>query len=489
MAQRQNIALLAFNRGLVDARGLARADIKRIALSAEVMVNWMPRVLGSMMMRPGMGYTGASASNNQARQLAFVFSLTSKASIELTNLLLRVWLEDTLITRPAVTAAVTNGNFDTDLTGWTDNDQAGATSAWVTGGYMGLTGTGTNAAIRDQTVVVAPMEQGTEHALRVVVQRGPVVLRVGTSTTDDSYIGETELETGNHSLSFTPTGNFNIRFQSRLERQVLVNSCNVEAAGVMTLPAPWLTADLEKIPYDYQFSQSGDVCFIGCAGYAPHRIERRATRSWSIVQYIANDGPFRVENVGPITMAVAAISGNTTLTASAAYFKSTHAPSTNAPGALFTLTSSGQTVTANISAENTFTNTIEVTNVGTSRSFTISLTGTWVATVTLQRSFDDGASWIDVTTYTTNQSITYSDGLDNQIVLYRIGVKTGAYTSGTVAATLAYTLGSIRGVCRVTSFTSSTVVDVEVLTAFGGTAATDTWSEGRWSDRHGEHQR
>ena len=485
MAQRQNIAYLAFNRGLIDARGLARADIKRVALSAEVMVNWIPRVLGSMMMRPGLGYTGASASNNQARQLPFVFSITDKASLELTNQLLRVWLTDTLITRPSVSSAVTNGNFDTDLTGWTDNDQSGATSAWVTGGYMGLTGNGTNAAIRDQTVTVAGGDQNVEHALRVVIQRGPVVIRVGTSTSDDSYVGETELATGNHSLAFTPTGNFNIRFQSRLERQVLVNSCNVEAAGVMTLPTPWLTADLSKIPYDYQYSQSGDVCFIACAGYAPQLIERRASRSWSVVQYFANDGPFRVENVGPITMTAAAVSGNTTLTASAPYFKSTHAPSANAPGALFTLTSSGQTVTANITAENNFTNTIEVTGVGTARSFTVSLTGTWTATVTLQRSFDDGASWIDVTTYTINTSTTYSDGLDNQIILYRIGVKTGNFTSGTVAATLAYALGSIRGVARVTGFTSSTVVDVEVLAAFGGTTATDTWSEGRWSNRRG----
>lgn len=485
MAQRQNIAYLAWNRGLVDPMGLARADIKRLALSAEVDVNWTPRVLGSMMMRAGLGYTGASASNAEARQLPFVFSITDKASLELTNQLLRVWLTDTLITRPSVSSAVTNGNFDTDLTGWTDNDQAGATSAWVTGGYMGLTGTGTLAAIRDQTVTVAAGDQGVEHALRVVIQRGPVVIRVGTSTSDDSYVSETELGTGNHSLSFTPTGNFNIRFQSRLLRQVLVNSCNVESSGVMTLPTPWLTADLGKIPYDYLYSQSGDVCFVACAGYAPHLIERRATRSWSVVQYFANDGPFRVENVGPITMTAAAISGNTTLTASAAYFKSTHAPSTNAPGAIFTLTSSGQTVSANIAAENTFTNTIEVTGVSTSRSFTVSLTGTWVATVTLQRSFDDGASWIDVTTYTVNTSTTYSDGLDNQIVLYRIGVKTGAYTSGTVAATLAYTLGSIRGVGRVTAFTSSTVVDIEVIEAFGGTSATDNWSEGRWSDRRG----
>jgi hypothetical protein len=46
-------ALLAFNRGLQSRLGLARIDLERTALAAEVQTNWMPRSLGSMMLRPG----------------------------------------------------------------------------------------------------------------------------------------------------------------------------------------------------------------------------------------------------------------------------------------------------------------------------------------------------------------------------------------------------------------------------------------------------
>lgn len=469
----QSAVLQQFNRGIISPLAFARKDLERTQFSAETMTNWMSRVLGSMMLRPGLMYIGSSASDAQANFLEFVFSTSDKALVELTNGAMRVWIDDALITRPSVSTSVTNGSYDTDLTGWTDADESGGTSAFVTGGYMGLTGNGTAAAVRTQTLTVASADQNVEHALRIVIQRGPVTFRAGSTSGADDYVAETILGTGTHSLAFTPTGaSVFTRFESRHKRQVLVDSCTIESSGVMSITAPWLTADLDNIRFD----QSGDILYVSCEGYQQRKIERRSARSWSVVLYQPEDGPFRTINTGPITITAAALSGNTTLTASAALFKSTHV------GALFRLTSVGQTVSASIAAENTFTNTIRVTGVGTARSFTVSLTGTWVATVTLQRSFDDGSSWIDVTTYTANTSTTYTDGLDNQDILYRIGVKTGAYTSGTAESSLSITTGSITGVGRVTGHTSSTVVNVEVITDFGSTTATDIWYEGAWSE-------
>ena len=466
--------LMGFNRGRVSSLSLARTDVKRIALSADVMTNYVPRVLGSMMMRPGLKYLGSSASDAAAKYIPFIFSTDDTALVELTDSLIRVWVSDALVTRGSVSSAVTNGTFDTDVASWTDNDEVGAASTWATGGYLQLLGDGTNAAIRDQTVTVVAADQGDEHALRIVINRGKATLRVGSTVGGDEYITETELDTGTHSLTFTPTGDFHIRLMSRLNRIVLVDSVAVEASGVMTISAPW-TTNLSSVRWD----QSGDVLFIACEGVQQRRIERRSTRSWSVVLYQPEDGPFRTENTGPITITPSALNGNITLTASASLFRSTLV------GALFKLTSEGQRVTSGISAMNTFTNTIRVTNVGESRRFTITLSGTWVATVTLQRSIGETGNWEDVTTYTTNVSTTYADGLDNQVVFYRIGVKTSEYTSGTVTATLNYPLGSITGVARITAYTSGTVVNAEVLTDFGDTDPTDVWAEGAWSSYRG----
>jgi hypothetical protein len=473
---RSHPILFALNRGIVSPLALARSeDLKRVALGAEEQTNWMPRTLGPMMLRPGLGYTGSTHSNRAAFHIPFIFSTTDTAILEITDGLLRVKINETPITRVSVSTAVANGNFDANVTSWTDNDEAGATSAWATGGYLSLIGTGTNAAIRDQQVTVAGADQNKEHALRIVINRGPVILRVGSSSGGDDYISETTLYPGNHSLAFTPTGNFHIRLMNRAKAASLVDSVNVESAGIVTLTTPWGASDIANV----RWSQSGDVVFCACTGYRQRRIERRASRSWSIVEYLTDDGPFRIPNTGPIRLTPSALSGDITLTASASLFRSTHV------GALFSLTSTGQQVSSALAAEDTWTDPVRVTGISGDRALAITISGTWVGTVTLQRSVEAPGTWTDVTSWASNQSTSSNDGLDNQVIYYRLGFKTGQYTSGTATCALNYGSGSITGVVRVTGYTSATQVSAAVLTDLGGTASTDEWSEGAWSDRRG----
>lgn len=83
---------------------------------------------------------------------------------------------------------------------------------------------------------------------------------------------------------------------------------------------------------------------------------------------------------------------------------------------------------ASITAQNTFSCTTTACPA-VQGNFNFSLSGTWVATVHLQRSFDDGATWLDVASYTANIE---DRGLEAEAgVRYRFGVKTGNYSSGT----------------------------------------------------------
>jgi hypothetical protein len=93
---------------------------------------------------------------------------------------------------------------------------------------------------------------------------------------------------------------------------------------------------------------------------------------------------------------------------------------------------------------------------------------------------------VDVSgTWVTPTTTSYNDGLDNQSAWYRIGVKTGDYTSGTVTAAISVGVGSTVGRARVTAYTSPTVVDIEILKDFSAVTASDNWAEGIWSDRRG----
>jgi len=124
-----NQPLLAFNRGLISLLGMSRIDVARVALSAEIQTNWLPRLLGSMMLRPGMGFIGSTYQNEKSFTIPFIYSKQDIAGIEITSSKIRIWNNaDTLVTREAVDTTILNGDFDTDLTSWTDADEVGATS-------------------------------------------------------------------------------------------------------------------------------------------------------------------------------------------------------------------------------------------------------------------------------------------------------------------------------------------------------------------------
>lgn len=468
-----NTHLLAFNRGMISALGLARIDLKRTGLSAETQTNWMPRVLGSMMLRPGLGHLVSTKDNAATNYIPFVAKTDDTALVEPTDGYIRVLVDDAVISRSSVTAAVANGAFSTDLASWTDSDDSGGTSDWKSGGYMSLVGNSDDAAIREQTVTVT--ETGTEHGLRVTVEQGVVTFMVGSASQTDDYVSKTDLRPGVYSFGFTPTGNFSITFKNRREAEALVDSVDVESSGDMEIPAPWGASDLDNL----RWAQSIDVLFVACEGIEQRRIERRATRSWGVAKYQADDGPFRNENVTPLTITPSAINGNITLTASAALFRGGHV------GGLFRVTSKGQVVTDSFTGVDQSSDPVRITGVDTNREFDISVTGTFVGTVKLQQSVGDVGAWTDVPgeSYTTTESSTFDDTFDNQIIFYRLTCT--AFTSGQMDITLTSPLGFIEGIVRVTKFTSDTSVDGEVLKALGGIAATNFWAEGVWSPYRG----
>lgn len=89
-------------------------------------------------------------------------------------------------------------------------------------------------------------------------------------------------------------------------------------------------------------------------------------------------------------------------------------------------------VTATINGANQWTDSIRL-----SGAFDLSISGTFTATVTVQRSYDN-SSWRDVDTFT---SPTEETGFQGEIAWYRAGVKTSEFTSGPVSVSLAGSAG------------------------------------------------
>lgn len=483
----------ALNAGVVDANKLHRIDLTQMRLAAEDQTNIVASVVGPATFRQGFGYIGATKSSAEAYLLPFVAGDDASYMIELTSLVLRVWDPDTdaPITRPSVSSTVTSGDMSAS-TGWTFNTASGQTSQ-IIGGEMQLSarGKGAKAYAKQQ---VTTLSAGTLHALRIQIERGPVTFRVGSTDGGQEYIEETQLETGYHSLAFVPAGSYWIQFSTSASSTKIVNSVQVEAAGVMELISPWSLARLPLV----RATQSIDVMFLACEGVRRMQIERRGSfgtaaegQSWSLVNYDSDDGHFGVGRTADITLSPSAVSGAVTLTASESFFQSGHV------NALFRLYHDGQVIDEYLAGANQSTSTFMVTGVNEAdyndRTWTLTVSGTWVGTLKVERSFDGedfefhefrretATSTVDIT---ANATFINDDNEDNAIIWYRVTMT--AYTSGEARVQITYNGGGGYGICRIVQINSSTGAGAEVLTPFKGTYATKDWEESEWSDLRGQ---
>ena|SRR5579862_301488 len=445
---RTNAHLLAFNRGEVSKIALSRIDQTKLQLATECQVNWMPFALGPAMLRPGLKYVGEIAGDNPCALVDFIYSATDTALLELTDSTLRVWINDALISRVAVGTAVLDPNMSGSGSHWTTSDTTAGCTATVTGGVATLTATARGGLARiKQTLTVASGDQGKEHGLRVVVSNGPVTIRIGSAAGLSDYLSQTAIDTGTHSLAFTPTGaSAYLQIDSTDTWAKTLSSVSIEAAGVLTLPTPWALADLDAV----RWTQSKDVVFAAAYGKQQYKIERRGTRpgarGWSVVKYRSSNGPFFEAPTTSANLTPSVYYGNGTLSSDQPLFQSGHV------GALFQLFTSGQANAAVLGALNAVTEPVRVVGVGTAaRDYAWQVSGTFVGTVILERSFDgpdsgfspalsgDNTWTIDYVSQTSN--FTVGDGVVGQ-TSNAVGTITADTDSGTTGI---LTVGNVVG--------------------------------------------
>ena len=141
---RGNAPFMSFNRGLISPKSLARVDLDRTRLSAEVMTNWLPKTQGAMTIRPGTKYMGSSINDTGVEFFEFVASTDDVALLEASHNKLRIWLGSdahnlSLLGRPAVNTTLTLAD-----TGWSNTSTGGAVATSATDVLPDMTAATTN---------------------------------------------------------------------------------------------------------------------------------------------------------------------------------------------------------------------------------------------------------------------------------------------------------------------------------------------------------
>lgn len=358
---------------------------------------------------------------------------------------------------------------------WTDQS-ADPANCTVLNGRLWLDSDGTVEAVAEQIVTIN--QQSTLHVLKFEVVHGPINVRIGDVAGDDELMNYQKLATGIHMLEFTPvSANVGIQFWHKDNAGRAIDSIEILTGPDFVLPVPFSEDDLRKIHHQ----QISDVLYLAAEGYEPRRIERRGHRSWSITKFRPNDGPFADVNTSDTSLKASATSGEVTITASDDVF------SISDVGQLIEISGAGQYVTKVATAGDTYSSGIKVTGLNsTERTFSFSITGSFTASVRVQRSSGNENNYVDyLGPYTSATTATHYDAQDNQTWYYRLAVKSGEFTSGSVNMSLQFAGGSTTGIGRIVGYLSASSVRAECLSNMPGTNPLRSWKRGAWNNTDG----
>lgn len=456
-----NLAITSFSGGEIGKEALARVDLDLYQSAAEVMENWWPSMRGSMSRVTGTQYIGSLLAS-AAIVRPFVFNVNQTRVLEMSDSEIRFVDGDEYVS--ILGGAATVGTP-------VDNTSTGGSSISVAGLDVTFTATAGSEARATIPITGGVLSQTT---FRFSIERRPLKVSIGTSSSLADILGEVTLDPGIHTITVVPTAtsyNINIKLDDQGKAKLL----DIErlAAGKLVVPTPYAADDLRSL----RFRQSNDIVFIYHPDHRTRVLERRGDTSWSLRLFRPTNGPFETANLTTTTLTPSATDGSVTITSNKAIFTA------DSVGQIFELEHQGQREELDATAVDQATDPVRIFGVETNRAFTIVIEGTFVGTVKLQRSFGNTVDWSDYLSYTSTTTATIDDTLDNQIVYYRFICS--SYTSGTIECSINYGGGVTTGRCEIVEYTSTTQVVAEVFENFGATTATTRWSEGSWSEVNG----
>ena len=123
--------LSSYNGGEFSPRMLARADYEKYPNACSLAENVFAIPQGGLIRRPGTRYIASvKTAANETGLIPFEFSTEQAYAIEAGNEYFRFYRNQAQISVANTVAAITNGTFDSTITGWTNSSTGAASIAW-----------------------------------------------------------------------------------------------------------------------------------------------------------------------------------------------------------------------------------------------------------------------------------------------------------------------------------------------------------------------
>jgi hypothetical protein len=309
----------SLNAGEFSPRMVARTDFAKYPLACATLENMIPLPQGGAMRRPGTRFVAeVKDSGKKIKLRRFEFSTVQAYILECGEGYIRFCKDQGQITVAATDAVITNGNFASNISGWTDQSSGtGAIAHDATNQDMELSAGGAgNEAVAEQSVSVTDSAQ--ELVLRFHVKGiagDSLKLRIGSSSGGAEILSATRFATGWHTRAFTPGASpFFLQFENVASKTISLDDVSLLSNAPIEIVAPWLESELFQVMQ----AQSADVLYLCHSSQAVHKLTRTGHSSWSLVEVAFIDGPYLPHNNTETTFQPAAVAGNgITITASA----------------------------------------------------------------------------------------------------------------------------------------------------------------------------
>lgn len=310
----------SFNAGELSPKLVARVDFQRYPNGCSQLRNMQVMPQGGMSRRPGSRFAWEVKDSSLLTILKrFRFSVDQPYPLELGDGYLRFGRNQGRITVAETSSVITNGTFDSNISGWTDlsTGTAGIAHDSGGGGRLALVGGGSgNIAIAQQQVSTTSVDQ--EHTIKFRVIRGTpgdtITFQIGTSS-GGSQVLSRGCSIGYHAISFTPPSSpVFIQFRSSIVgRTVYIDDVSILSDAPLEVDTPWGTDDLRSL----RTIQSADVMYFARGEDTPiYRLERFSHTSWSLEEVLWQDGPYLDQNILSTTFTPSGTTGFITITAS-----------------------------------------------------------------------------------------------------------------------------------------------------------------------------
>lgn len=266
-----------FTSGEISPRLRIRRDVNKLRAGVLTMKNYIMSSTGAAVRRTGTRYVAETKdSSKQSALIKFEFSVFDVYCMELGDNYVR-WFRNRqqIQVEDNGGASITNGDFPTDLSGWTTVAGSPAHTSSVGGGAAQLP---SGAAIRQSVAISSP---NAVHVLKFRVYSEPVALEVGTTSGGSDLVdrtGSRRCGVGWHTVEFTPgVGTVYIEFTSSGSTGQ-VDDVALLSDEPLELESPY-TEDLVS---DIKWAQSADTMYLTQRDTKIYKVLRYGNRSWSL---------------------------------------------------------------------------------------------------------------------------------------------------------------------------------------------------------------